>query len=184
MLSVIAAMALSASLPSEPPVTLIRCINGSGSGTWIDTNKVLTASHVADNINCLIDNKNVRVIYNDPKLDIAILETDATSETFLPVSCNGTKRGTVYRSFGWAFGSRFFLEPLKRTATDPKDKKGEYYGQLYNGMSGGPVLNEQGQIVAINIARIKVDLFRNPLAGRQLTAYARDLKQTSLCEGK
>jgi S1-C subfamily serine protease len=153
-------------------VERISCDEGTGSGSWIAGDRVLTAAHVVAAGNCLVQGKPTRPIYLDEDRDIAILQTQAQTETVMEMSCDAPVHGGHYIAIGYAFGVEKPVEQRLRGTTFSMDGFSVLKGNIFGGMSGGPVVNDDGEIVAI------VNMYRTN--GTSLS-FMRSLSSTSLC---
>lgn len=134
-------------------VEKIECGNKIGSGSRIDTDTVITATHVVTDGGCTIRGKPAEVIYSDPKQDFSVLRTADKSSSRMAISCAAPVEGAEYFAIGYAFGDDFVVQPL--TGTSSKVRAGQFAGMkmlrgnIYPGMSGGPVIDRTGSIVGI-----------------------------------
>ncbi|UTC29601.1 trypsin-like peptidase domain protein [Brevundimonas phage vB_BpoS-Bambus] len=151
----------------------------TGTGTIIARNRILTAAHVVDhNAACVFKERIVAVSYLDRRLDMAVLTADLGETPVTPVNCDGLRAGTEYLGFGYAHGVDFAAQRLTFAGgyADQRLKTGEtaYHqavlgGEAHPGMSGGPIVNGAGEVVAI---------FNT---GGPKSAGARNLVETPLC---
>lgn len=152
--------------------------NGLGTGSIIDENMILTNFHVAGTAKELdvLFNENdtpyeAELVYGDKESDIAIIKLKDwekfTKENpgyqILHYALGPTKEGAIVYSIGHPWGlfysvSRGIVSTSKRKSpseipmwwiqTDAK---------VYNGNSGGPLLNEDGEIVGMNSVMLAND---------------------------
>ncbi|USN15020.1 serine protease [Brevundimonas phage vB_BpoS-Domovoi] len=151
----------------------------TGTGTIIARNRILTAAHVVDkNAACLFKDRLVAVAYIDRRLDTAVLTADLGDTPVTPVNCDGLRAGVEYLGFGYAHGVDFAAQRLTFAGgyADQRLKTGEIAhhqallgGEAHPGMSGGPIVNGAGEVVAI---------FNT---GGPRSAGARNLVETPLC---
>ena len=166
---------------------------GAASGTaWhIGNGDFVTAQHVAPfGKHCFDVESGVEllVVHNDDQHDIAKLTAVFNEDNVLPAKglewkCSGYKPKVKYDAVGFAFGA-FTLTRLSAT------KKFTTYqflvdglpvvgmrvldGEMYQGMSGGPIFDSQGYVVGIN----------NATNGIYTQAFSYELKDTWLCPKK
>jgi|GEM_PF-4946024 len=151
---------------------------GHGSGVIVSKNGVIiTAAHVVANAEFvavkLPGAKHAlmaEVLYENKKHDVAFLKVPGTFQDYVPLPTSPpmlTVRSKVY-SLGY---------PLDGTRSHPQSNAGVVAGQLENGNlqlglavnpgnSGGPLIDEQGNLVGIVSARF------DPLQGAQSIAIA------------
>lgn len=151
----------------------------TGTGTIIARNRVLTAAHVVDNMTaCVFKGKVMATAYLDDRLDTAVLTADLGDTPVTPVNCDGLQAGTEYLSIGFAGGVDFAIQRVTFAGTyadqrlktgDVSHHQGLMGGEAYGGMSGGPIVNGAGEVVAIVNT-----------GGPRMTG-ARDLTETPLC---
>lgn len=139
----------------------------TGTGFYLrDANLIVTNEHVIqDNRQVVIDGhliekQLVRVIYSDPKHDLAFLE--APQQTELPEVDLGTEtelsEGDQVIALGHPFGFKFTSTQgiISNAAHEINDIN--YYlidAALNPGNSGGPLLDQHGAIVGINTFVVK-----------------------------
>lgn len=153
-----------------------REVPGTGSGVIVDANGyILTNSHViadgnAKSIVVLFENGEKLpgdVIWNDSKLDLAIVKVDATG---LPVATLGDSEKLEVGEIAIAIGNPLGLE-FQRTVTSGiisglnRSIQFENNNVINNliqtdasinpGNSGGPLLNSKGEVIGINTAKIR-----------------------------
>jgi S1-C subfamily serine protease len=149
-----------------------HCGRALGSGSWIDSQTFLTAEHVTSNGPCTLGGRPAEIIYKNAQLDIAVLKPAVAIAERMPISCNRPRRGDDYFAVGYALGKMFVVQ---RYVADG-GRKGDlarFRGSGYQGMSGGPVVDREGQQVAV-LTRI----LKNGLP----VMFARPLADTYLCE--
>lgn len=159
----------------RPPV--VR--NWSGTGTVIARNRVLTAAHVLDGATaCLFQNKLLRTVYLDNRLDAAVAVADLGDTPVTPVNCDGLVAGTEYLGVGYAHGRDFAMQRFSFGGSYANQTlkgggravhQGVMGGEAHPGMSGGPVVNGAGEVVAVINT------------GGPDRAGVRDLTETPLC---
>lgn len=121
----------------------------TGTGVIISATRVISARHVTDGVAVCAAEKQYL-------LKATTFDGDFASNTAtLPaqgqrmiVGCEGIKEGEIYLAAGYAFGGGLVVAKL--VGTDMRD--GEFVrmqGRVYSGMSGGPVVDDEGRVVAI-----------------------------------
>ncbi len=166
-------------------VPMIKCrgtagIGGLGTGTRISPTQVLTASHVAEIGNCSINGEPVELEMQSVRLDIAIFKTLPRAGSW-PVNCEPLRFGARYHAAGYARGAPLYRQEVFGTlhAAVPARILPKFGGTamyvgretFIPGMSGGPIVNDRGQLVAIVIGY-------NKALG---VSYGRSLADTPLC---
>jgi hypothetical protein len=147
---------------------------GSTRGTafLVAPNTLATAAHVLDE-DCSIDGKPITVKENRGDLDFAIVEADIPGRP-MRVNCAGFTAGRWAYATGYAngFGWQTTLALLAVYLKDEEGKRALLgMPRVIPGMSGGPIVNEAGEVLGI------VNAYHNfaPLS------FSRELKDTSLC---
>lgn len=200
--AMLALMLLVNPAPSEAPLATtpkyfvhldlivpLTCGNALGTGTIINNQQILTAAHVVDaypGTTCKLGTIDLKVVYKDAKLDMAVLEVPAPIfGVRAPIACEPVKEGELYFTFGYNSGN-FIFEPLIGDGQyrdirvyDPSTKKvtvkphmSTFRGKIHSGMSGGPIFNRWGNIVAIGLTSSQD--FSN--------SSGRELLETYLCK--
>jgi hypothetical protein len=173
----------SASIPDaitvthHPSVVQVLCDQGRGTAFRWRGNAVISVMHVVGLSNCSINGVPIEVALKDEEQDFAILRLPS-SVPGIPVNCEGFKSGERYYAVGYARGrpyQRMIAVQGSEAATRVYGAKGfsvlvgaEYF---IPGMSGGPVLNADGEAVGT------VNAF-NPFLG---ISYSTQLKDTAIC---
>ena len=135
---------------------------GSGSGFYINNKGyALTNNHVIDICKqsiAVIDGKETlfRVIATDKTNDVAVLKTDLRSRNYIRINEDGAKLGENVIAVGYPLAGRL-SDSVKITRGIVSSTSGlnNNIGQiqidaaLQPGNSGGPVLNENGELVGI-----------------------------------
>jgi hypothetical protein len=162
--------------PYTIPLDLVQkidCNGGSGTASFIDGNTVMTASHVASLGGCRLLGNPLVLNHNSGELDFATLNSPLVSAPDrIPYSCDGIIPGRVYYTVGWALGERFVAVRMIGTGGHWPDGLTRVRGRGMPGMSGGPVFDEHGFVVAIHIGSSR--------DGSNVAAV-RPLAQTYLC---
>jgi V8-like Glu-specific endopeptidase len=167
-----AAAALGAAQPNTPGTAapsgyfinagLVReifCTDGKDlySGTaWFAKDKTLvTAAHVVEHMKkCVIDRKPVTIEKLDHDADYAIIHADIKTDEVLSYTCEPFKKDETYLAVGYALGETLAVQKLRGSSIkddQEQDFKDESFlvGNSFEGMSGGPIFNMNGQVVGI-----------------------------------
>jgi hypothetical protein len=157
-----------------PLVHKISCDEGSGTAFRVGGNHWLSVAHVTSMTGCAIDGHLVSVTEQDGENDFARLDTDNPVPNGFKVSCEGFIPGRWYFAIGHAKGLQIqTLLAVYATYAKAYDGKRVLIGE-YNfipGMSGGPVMNEAGEVVGV----INAYLPGTPIS------LSREIRDTSLC---
>jgi S1-C subfamily serine protease len=135
-------------------VERIRCGDFVGSGARIDSDLVLTAEHVVAGGACSIAGEPATLAYVDKGQDMAVLRTTHPVGGRMTLACAPYAEGREYFAIGYAFGSDFVVQRLTGTKTKMRGAsrwRGDpiLRGNIYQGMSGGPIVDANGAIVGI-----------------------------------
>jgi len=139
-------------------VVQVRCGGSTGTAAWIDRNTLITAQHVTRNGACSIKGQAAATVYEEARLDFAVLRSasDAPERMRMAVSCAGFKDGARYFGVGFALGRHFVTQPFTGTRYFETRRRRDAFagmsmlrGYSFRGMSGGPVVDESGNIVGI-----------------------------------
>jgi hypothetical protein len=169
---------------SSSAIKKISCIKNdhrtSGTAWHIGKGKFVTAYHVIDNKACTINGEPAKVILTSAMLDFAEVQIISSNFKKLTYYCGNFSTDRHYLSFGYP-SVGMVISSLTATSTVVPMRLGitpTFYGDrvltgvLMHGMSGGPIMNDDGQVVGINIATNDVDYD---------TALSRPLSDTALC---
>lgn len=151
-------------------VPLIRCSRFVGSGVAIGPHTIITAAHlVEDDTPCVIvlDNEDrypiaVNVVAIDPSNDFAILHTRQEMPVVYPIDCGGFVPGKAYHGAGYPGGDSYLAADfiaLPNNYTVTVEGNIQHFhglqGVSIEGMSGGPVVNDDQEVVGILNAKFR-----------------------------
>lgn len=162
-------------------IRMVICEGGAVSGTAFRTGSgaYTTANHLTDGRNCEIDGEPAQVTWHSAELDIAIVRTSVHGDP-LKVNCGGFHDKEMVAGIGYAGGF-----PMQRVvivmASEELTRAYQWGGfttllgveRFIPGMSGGPVLNAQGEVVGIV----------NGLHNVEPLSFSQSLSETPLCAG-
>ena len=154
----------------------IPIAGGHGTGFFIGQNEMITNFHVIGKL--LIDpsitlslnihqydlqkkpverikSRKARLKKVSALYDLALLETDESVRNYLPIGSDPTDLQNLF-TVGFP-GNSFAVMELKNPRlggqyTLMTDTKRNYDGEVFKGLSGGPVVNGKGDVVGINFA--------------------------------
>jgi len=176
---------ISGSMIDLKSVKLIFCGTNVGTAVVIDERTLLTANHVTEgNLACIDDvtGKVGTVSLRDSNNDIStIVFTPKTfpKEHQLKISCKGFNKNEVYYAVGWERGTDLVVNRLKatgsfRTLGTTENSEFEHVsvliGRMVKGMSGGPVVDQDGKMVGMNTATDNI-----------ATAFSKAMRDTVFC---
>jgi len=144
----------------------------SGTGFFIDKKGyVLTNSHVVDG--CKSDkkifqnniSKDFKLVAEDKNLDLALLKTSMKNKDYLKLTRNEVGKLDKVIVAGYPLG-RFLSDDLKFTEGIVSSLKGfqdashemQIDAAINSGNSGGPVVNENGELVGVAVATLSKEL--------------------------
>jgi S1-C subfamily serine protease len=153
--------------PTEPSPEEKREAGSSGSGFFVTTNGYLvTNHHVIDGAKRLRIRtkegiKDARVVSTDPANDLAILKIDASTKALSLAKGGGVKAGERVLAVGFPMPDLQGFSP-KVTAGVVSSLSGfkddvtmlQIDAAVQPGNSGGPLINEKGQVVGVIVARL------------------------------
>ena len=157
----------SAGQPTEPSLEAKRKASSSGSAFFVTTNGYLVTNfHVIDGAKRLRIHtkegvKNARIVSTDPVNDLAILKVEATTKALALAERTGVKPGERVWAVGFPMPDLQGLSP-KVTAGVVSALSGlkddvtmlQFDAAVQPGNSGGPLINERGEIVGVVAARL------------------------------
>ena len=144
----------------------------SGSGFFIDKNGyVVTNSHVIDG--CKNDkkvhinnvSKNFEIVADDKSLDLALLKTDIKNKDYIKITREEVNKLDKIIVAGYPLG-KFLSDDLKFTEGIVSSLKGfmdsshemQIDAAINTGNSGGPVVNENGELVGVAVATLSKEI--------------------------
>lgn len=146
----------------KPAVVYMETDTGSGSGIIIDANGyILTNAHVVADTNSatikLADGRSLfgNVVGRDENIDVALVKIDASG---LPIAAlgdsNSVEQGDRVFAMGYPLGIEGDVDFKDGTLSRRQDIKGIAYleisAQILPGNSGGPLVNQAGEVIGIN----------------------------------
>jgi len=162
--------------PAQPPyhypmVKQVICHGAKGTAFRLGLN-VVTAAHVTSRPGCRIEGDEVSA-KDEYGLDFALLSGLPIGKG-MTIDCGGFVPGRWYHAVGYASGNPWQMT-VTVLATYKTNNDGMRvmmgYPTFIPGMSGGPVMNEAGEVVGIV----------NAYWPGQPFSASRELKDTSLC---
>ncbi len=139
----------------------------SGSGFFINKQgNIVTNEHVVEgcnNMTIVIDGEEIKaeVIATDNVNDLALLKTDFKNKNYFKLSKDDVDRSQPVKAIGYGFGKNYSSD-IKVTAgivnslSGYNDNYSEFQmdAAIQSGNSGGPVINEEGQVVGVSVAAL------------------------------
>lgn len=173
----IIALALAAQSPAIAP---IACGSSYGTAFWLAPDRIVTAAHIASGGPCVVMGHPVRIVRSDPAMDVAEL-SGLESDAWLEVDCGGFAPRGRYLAVGYPGGRRH--SAAVRATRARHDLGGVrrltwFHGFVYRGMSGGPVLDEQGRASGL-VSGIGTP---SPLGESSRDNFNRSFSETFVCE--
>lgn len=148
--------------PGSPVVKITLASGGHGSGVYIGGNMFLTANHVVAKDQATIISESgeicsakVEVIWLSAAYDVALIAAECTGIATAHLRCDELPIGERIISHGSPMALDF-LQTRGRISGKPRQVgpwKSVYPTDLSigPGMSGGPVMDERGRLVGINV---------------------------------
>ena len=135
---------------------------GSGSGFYINNKGyALTNNHVVDickQMVAVVDGREIlfRVLNTDKTNDVAIIKTDQRSPNFIKINEDGAKLGENIIAVGYPLSGRLsdsvkITRGIVSSLSGVNNNSGQIQidAALQPGNSGGPVINENGELIGI-----------------------------------
>lgn len=146
---------------------------GAGSGFFIEENVIITNNHVIENSKAIVikteEGKEffpVEVVFTDELIDIAVLKIkdwekfkETNKISYLKLSEINVKHlDTVYTighpwGLHWSISRGIVSHPLRHPFSNPKSYI-QTDAKIFEGNSGGPLINEHGYVVGVNTIMI------------------------------
>ncbi len=179
-LALFSAAPIAPALPTDEPATDMNAIiviqcgpSARGTAFWIAPTRLVSAEHVTRNGPCrTLDGDPLPGVREDPVHDIAELRGPDIGR-HLTIRCAGFREGRAYFATGYAQG--LYRHTSRLIATRHRDGGASglqvLLGQVFPGMSGGPVVDTRGRVTGI-VSRLIVAM---PFS------ESRSLKETFLC---
>ena len=165
-------------------VRKVLCKEGQGTAFVIGTGILATAEHVGELTSCkdAETGEPYTTYHRDGLRDFALLSGNTRSLKPLPYDCTRFKTGQSYFSFGYGRGRYMVHHLIAGAEYSPEDLQvGEdmfgwggmrfLTGLIVGGQSGGPVTDENGNVVGIN-----------NVSNEGSRAYSYELADTILCK--
>ena len=168
---------------------MMECARGSGTGVVISSRTMLTASHVvAGGHTCDIQDplrggNTATLDRDDASNDFATMKGRFRAKP-VEVNCDGFTTGETYYMTGHPYGKERITVPAvatpryldtRPTNGPPTKRLRELDGSSFPGMSGGPIMDDQGRVVGVVSSR--------PVDDRSVT-MAKELRDTFICTDK
>lgn len=165
-IAILLASTASAQDVGQAPAGATVRFEGNGkiaSGVHIGHGFILTAEHVVDRDKTLtfqLDNGKTEhtatVLWSNYDYDVALVYSPVKSVDKADLACRTPAVGETVLAVGNLNGHRFFKSPgYVSTGVEEIDRWKEVYavsGANGGGMSGGPVLDKDGQVVGLTVA--------------------------------
>jgi hypothetical protein len=158
-----------------PYVEQVICDNSFGTAFRIGPNRLLSVDHVTGHEGCTVDNEPITVEFADEGLDFSIALSARPGSNIARYSCDGIKAGAWVYAIGHAKGwpRQQMIALVSRGWRLPENGWAILHGSgtVVPGMSGGPVINARGEVVAtVNAYNPWINL-----------SFVRELKDTPIC---
>jgi serine protease Do len=139
----------------------------TGTGFLLPRDGLIVTNYhiVQDNRNAVVQGEQMpkqlsRIVYADPKYDLAFLEAPVLAEAFQPALAEEDKvsEGDVVVSIGHPFGLKFSVTQgvISNTRREVESVRYLQHDAALNpGNSGGPLINKAGEVVGVNTLGIE-----------------------------
>jgi hypothetical protein len=166
--------ASSLELVHYPLVHRVDCLEGRGTAFRVGGVHWLSVAHVTALHACSIDGQAITVTEQDGKRDFAQLDAGIMPANGFKINCKGFIPGHWYFAIGYPQGGPIqvalaLYATYAKTADGRRVLLGDY--TVIPGMSGGPILAEDGSVVGV------VNAY---LPGTSIS-ISRELRDTSVC---
>ena len=133
-----------------PLVHQVMCDRSRGTAFRVGPNEFMTVAHVAANYGCTINGAPFTIRTINWKLDAAEIDLPIRKLGAIEVSCDGFIPGKWYYAVGYAYGLPYQSMIAVYAVKNPHNSGMQIFkgrGTFIPGMSGGPVLDDQGRAV-------------------------------------
>ena len=131
----------------EAAIVLVDCIATTGSAFKVGPNSYATAAHVVDSPACMVAGEPIKVTHFDRERDYATF-IGPSSPAVLRVSCEGFRGARLYIARGFPQGAFNIYAPWQSLGIT-LGGWAVFSGEAIPGMSGGPVMDDQGRAVGV-----------------------------------
>lgn len=164
----------------KPSVVFIETSTGSGSGIVIESNGyVLTNAHVVSSVNsATIKFSNGQsfigtIVGRDENIDLALLKVNATNLTPATLgNSDSIEQGDSIFTFGYPLGIEGDVAFKDGTLSRRQKIDGQTYleisAQILPGNSGGPLVNQSGEVIGVNTLALGASKIGGVLIGETL----------------
>jgi hypothetical protein len=177
---------------SSEEAPIIYCAHLSGTGIVLENGFVLTASHVVQGgKTCTIRGTDIRssdilltVVKDNPTMDFTVLHGKISVNHPFSINCAGFQTGAKYFMAGHPYATGLIIVPVSALDIYVNGRPSpaldivhlrELVGTSHPGMSGGPVVDPQRQVIGFVSAR--------PTTDDSIT-MVKELEDTYLCTDK